>query len=100
MAKGIKTGGRQVGTPNNERKDLLEMLAERYPGYHPVISMADIANNQKLDQNLRFQANKEVAKYISPQLKAMGITIIPENKPKNTFRLPDSPDGTPQYFDI
>lgn len=75
MAKGIKTGGREKGTPNRERKDLLEMLSEKYPDYHPVIALADIANNKQADENLRFQANKEVAKYVCPQLKATSTEI-------------------------
>lgn len=66
MAKGIKTGGRKKGTPNVESKELLEMLNEKYPGYHPVMAMAEIANNKKNDLSLVFQANKEVAKYICP----------------------------------
>ncbi len=44
MAKGIRTGGRKKGTPNNERKELSEMLSEKYPGYHPVMAMAEMAN--------------------------------------------------------
>lgn len=74
MAKGIKTGGRQTGTPNRERKSLIEMISEKYPDYHPVMAMAEIANNKKADERLRFNANKEVAKYICPQLKSMELS--------------------------
>lgn len=75
MAKGIKTGGREKGTPNRERKDLLEMLSEKYPGYHPVMAMAAIANDKKADESLKFHANKEIAKYVCPQLKATSTEI-------------------------
>lgn len=75
MAKGMKSGGRKQGTPNQNRKELIELLNDKYPGYHPVIAMADIANNAKEDKNLIFQANKEVAKYFSPQLKAVEVNI-------------------------
>lgn len=71
---GKKFGGRRKGTPNGERKELVAMLAEKYPDYHPVIAMADIANNEKYDIDLRFQANKECAKYVCPQLKAIELT--------------------------
>lgn len=72
MAKGIKTGGRKAGTPNRERKDLLELMNEKYPNYHPVIAMVKIAHNSK-NEVLRFQAHKEVAKYIAPQLKSVEV---------------------------
>ena len=72
MAKGIKTGGREQGTPNRDRKELLELLGEKYPNYHPVIALAEIAHNSK-NEVLRFQAHKEVAKYVSPQLKAIEV---------------------------
>ena len=71
MAKGKKTGGRTKNTPNKERKQLVDLLAEQYPGYDPVISMAHIANDENNDIGLRLQANKEVAKYTHPQLKAI-----------------------------
>ena len=74
MAIGKKTGGRKAGTPNAERKELYALMAEKYPNYHPVMAMADIANNPKNEIDLRFQANKEVAKYVCPQLKAVEIT--------------------------
>lgn len=81
MAKGIKTGGRVKGTPNGDRKDLLEMMHKKYPKYHPVIALAEIAHTSP-NEVLRFQAHKEVAKYICPQLKAM--EIISEVDLKNT----------------
>jgi len=75
MAKNTKTGGRKKGTPNRERKTLIEMLEEKYSGYNPVMAMAEIANNKKINIILRFQANKEVAKYVSPQLKAVQMDL-------------------------
>ena len=65
-----KTGGREKGTPNKERKDLVEMLKDKYPNYNPVIALAVIANTSK-DELMRFNAHKEVAKYIAPQLKSI-----------------------------
>ncbi len=70
-----KSGGRQKGTPNRDRKDLLEMLNEKYPNYHPVIAMVKIAHKSK-NEVLRFQAHKEVAKYIAPQLKSVEIKDV------------------------
>lgn len=93
MAKGFKTGGREQGTPNREHKKLIEMLAEKYPNYHPVLAMADIANNGTLEINLRFHANKEVAKYICPQLKTVEVKDV-ATKFKVVVSKMKLPDGT------
>ena len=46
-------------------------LDARFPGWHPVVQMAEIANDETLPIQERFQAAKEVAKYVTPQLKAI-----------------------------
>lgn len=66
--------GRKKGTPNAERKDLMQILHDKFPGYNPVAAMAEMANDKKLDDNLRLQAHKEVAKYTFPQLKAIEVS--------------------------
>lgn len=74
MARGFKTGGRQSGTPNADKKELSEMIAARFPDYHPVMAMVEMANDMKNEVTLRFQANKEVAKYVCPQLKSIDVS--------------------------
>ena len=69
-----KIGGRTAGVPNGERKELYNLLHEKFPNYHPVIAMAIIANDPINDIELKFQAHKEVAKYVCPQLKAVEVT--------------------------
>lgn len=71
MPKGAKYGGRQKGTPNSERKELFQLMAENFPGWHPVVAMAEIANDTSLSKDIRLTAMKEVAKYVAPQLKAI-----------------------------
>lgn len=71
-----KTGGRVAGTPNAERKELYQLLNDNFPGYHPVVAMAIIANDDGNDIDLKFQAHKEVAKYVCPQLKAVEVTGV------------------------
>jgi hypothetical protein len=46
-------------------------LETMFPDYHPVVEMARLANDPDADVTLRFNANKEVAKYVVPQLKAV-----------------------------
>jgi hypothetical protein len=70
MAKGAKTGGRQAGTPNKDKAKLLDMLANEFPDWDPVIAMAKIATTTS-DIELRLQACKEVAQYVHPKLKSI-----------------------------
>ena len=70
--KGKKTGGRIKGTPNKNSSQLVQLIAERYPNYHPVVALVDIANTST-EVAIQLQANKEVAKYVCPQLKSIEI---------------------------
>jgi len=74
MARGRKTGGRQKGTPNKDKKELLDQMAEKFPDYHPVLAMAAIANDENAGPEMRFQAHKEVAQYVTPKLKSVEHT--------------------------
>ena len=53
---------------------LMTRLERLFPDYHPVIEMARQANDPEVSQELRFAANKEVAKYVTPQLRAIELT--------------------------
>lgn len=70
-AKGERRGGRQKGTPNKKTQALQELIAEKYPGYNPVLEMVDMALDDETPKDLKFACNKEVAKYMVPQLKAI-----------------------------
>ncbi len=85
MARGRKTGGRQKGTPNKDKKELLDQLAERFPDYHPVLAMAEIANDEKAGAEMRFQAHKEVAQYVTPKLKSIEHTAGEDGLGLNLF---------------
>ena len=74
MALGQKTGGRQKGTPNKSRAALLEAINEKYPDYHPVLAMVEIAHDEGSTPEMRFQAHKEIAQYIEPKRKSTEIT--------------------------
>lgn len=62
------------GIPNKPRQGLLARLQREYPNYHPILEMARLANDPNADEKDRFAANKEVAKYVTPQLKAVEHT--------------------------
>ncbi len=69
-----KTGGRRRGTPNKRTRAVIDLLKERFPEYHPVVAMAEIANDESHSVELRLQAHKEVAHYVAPTRKAVEIT--------------------------
>ncbi len=71
--QGLKTGGRQIGTPNRVTSELRDIVAERFPNYNPILSLIEIAQDTSNEVSLRLQANKEVAKYLMPQLKSVEI---------------------------
>ena len=72
--------------PNKSRKkqNLISLLNEYYPGYQPVVEMchkaqrlSEIADNRPNDSIAQMDAvnaHEKVAKYVTPQLKAMDIT--------------------------
>ena len=66
--------GSRVGRPNRNKQGLLVRLQQEFPNYHPILELARTANNPEVDEQLRFAANKEVAKYVTPQLKAVEHT--------------------------
>lgn len=88
MAAGKKTGGRQKGTPNRDKTELLELLRDAVGDetYHPVVAMAIIATDDstkrvkqgkryiqvpKYGLELRANMHREVARYVAPTLKAV-----------------------------
>lgn len=77
--------GRQKGKPNKDKRELIAMLEEKFPGYHPIIALAELAHTttmlgkdgvetDKPDKNMQYQCHKEIAKYVTPQLKAIELT--------------------------
>lgn len=82
MAIGKKTGGRTIGTKNKSTTDFnntiseavkstKEELNDHCPGFIPVVFLAKVAMDEKYSIEVRISAAKEVAKYVSPQLKAV-----------------------------
>ncbi len=66
--------GSRAGIPNKNKQTLLKLLEARYPDYHPVTELVDIALDLNNDVNVRLNANKEVAQYIVPKLKSIELT--------------------------
>ena len=72
--------GRKKGTPNKDKQELRDMLAEHFPDYHPVLALAKLATNKRTSIDRRILCHREVAKYVAPQLKAIEHTTGDEDK--------------------
>ena len=66
--------GSRAGRPNRNKQGLLARLQQEFPNYHPIVELARVANDPNVDLNTRVSANKEIAKYVTPQLKAVEHT--------------------------
>lgn len=69
-----RQGGRQKGTPNKKTQEIVELLEEKFPGYNPIVAMAEIANDPSVELSIRTAMHKEVAQYIAPKRKAVDVT--------------------------
>ena len=65
----------RAGSPNRNKQALILLLQDKYPGYHPVLAMADIAHDKTNDVALRASMHKEVAQYVTPKLKAVEVQL-------------------------
>lgn len=65
---------RSVGATSKAKNTLLARLRRDFPNYHPIIELARIGNDPENDVATRANAHKEVAKYVTPQLKALDVT--------------------------
>ena len=66
----------RAGSTNKNKSALIKLLQSKYPGYQPVISMADIAFEAHADGNLQLAGDmhNKVAQYVTPRLKAIEHT--------------------------
>lgn len=80
---------------------LLMEVRKRYPNYHPVIAMVDIAHHADASLDLQFNCHKTIAKYIEPELKS--IEVKGDFKQQQTVRVSLFGDNEPEtvaYQDV
>jgi len=65
---------RPTGSMNKNKQSLIKLLEARYPDYHPVTELVEIALDMTNDVNVRLNANDKVAQYIIPKLKAIELS--------------------------
>lgn len=54
---------------------LLAAIQEKYPNYHPLIAIAEIAHSEGASLDLQFMCHKAIAKYVEPELKAVEVKV-------------------------
>ncbi len=78
MAKGIKTGGRQAGTPNKTSAVVRGAIAKMLDEYfNSETFVSDIAN---LDSKDRVVVMEKFAAYVAPKLQTTTLDMTVDNK--------------------
>jgi hypothetical protein len=72
-------GGRTAGTSNKPKPTLLEMLAQRYPNFHPILAMLEMYHDPETPVELRARLLNDIASYTVPRIKP--IADIPHTHP-------------------
>lgn len=76
MAKGIKTGGRQKGSPNKSTQERLQALLAG--GETPLEYMLRVMRDQSADSERRDKMAVAAATYLHPKLATTEITGDPD----------------------
>lgn len=58
--------------PIKADQKLLNLIQNKYPGFHPALILAEIAHTSE-DEGFKLSAAKSLMPYISPQLKSMEV---------------------------
>lgn len=87
----------RAGSPNKNKQALIALLQEKYPGYQPVMDMAEAAielsktareaksaNDPEAASLWRdaSAAHDRVAAYVTPKLKAVEVSTDQNNPPR------------------
>ena len=72
--KGLKTGGRQLGTPNRRTADIQRQLAEL--NCDPIAGMATIAMDATVPITIRASMFKELAQYVAPKRRSIEVADV------------------------
>ncbi len=74
MAKGIKTGGRQKGTPNKRTNSVKELLEDNFEGFNPVVELIQLYKSD-VDVSQKISILKELSSYVYPKRKAIDFNL-------------------------
>lgn len=57
----------------DQKQRILKMIQDKYPNYHPILGIAEIANDPDNDVKVLLDANKAILPYVECQLKAVEV---------------------------
>jgi hypothetical protein len=66
------------------------MVKREFPNYNAIIELVKIATDEKTPRAEKVAANKEVANYLYPKLKAMEIRQEADNNIQISWQMPHS----------
>jgi len=84
MAKGFKTGGRQMGTPNRATSDMRMAIAES--GETPLEYMIGVMRDETVEPSRRDDMARAAAPYLHPRLSA--VSQVNETNTQFVIRAP------------
>lgn len=85
MAKGIKTGGRQKGTPNKRTNSVKELLETEFEGFNPVVELINLYKADTVDTIQKITILKELSNYVYPKRKAIDCNFTDKEPIQITF---------------
>ena len=65
---------------------MLALIRQKYPSYHPVMAMADMAHKSG-DEKTQLACHQTIAKYVIPELKSIQIDAKIEQHRRVTVEL-------------
>lgn len=66
----------RAGSPNKRSYLANAAIREAFPDYDPLVAMVRLANDPTKDDQLRFNAHKEIAQYMYPKRKAVELSGV------------------------
>lgn len=73
-AKGNTLGGRTKGSKNKSSGLVARLIKDKFPGWNPIVAMAEISQDATQDMAIRVICLKDVASYLYPKQKAVEVT--------------------------
>ena len=66
----------------NPGEGILTLIRTKYPGYHPLMSIVDLAHEtgEDVSPDLRFKCHATIARYITPELKSVEVRATIEDR--------------------
>lgn len=53
---------------------MLALIRTKYPEYHPLLAIADLAHDPKIDDpRIQLECHKTIIKYVTPELKSVEV---------------------------